>query len=382
MKSSILCPIPWNSVYIDADGSRRLCCASIDWPVYHSNLSDQNLPHMVETRQVMLGGEKPSVCYSCWDRESQNLVSIRKRADWGDEIITTDPHVPLYIDIKIGRVCNLACKMCHSDYSSKWLHFDKTIQRTGLPPVSPEKNHRWFDDPNNQAVIQSLLEKSVEHYGRAIFNIAGGEPMLSKSFIDFVVQLPDSLKAKTAITITTNGTTIPDVFQDALPRFSVARVCVSMEATSGINEYIRWPSDNAVIDANVQTLHSLGLSVRYQSTIQVYNILNFWEVAQNVDKYGGEVFYQTLWWPECLRPSGLPKPILDIAITRAIVASAQLVDINAKQELSGVIESLRGFEGGKGCADVLEYSSQLDEQMNLRLKDVHPELYDLMEHYR
>jgi hypothetical protein len=40
---------------------------------------------MVETRQAMLAGDKPRVCYSCWEREGQGLVSIRQRTDWGDE---------------------------------------------------------------------------------------------------------------------------------------------------------------------------------------------------------------------------------------------------------------------------------------------------------
>jgi MoaA/NifB/PqqE/SkfB family radical SAM enzyme len=375
-----LCSLPWFGIYIDTDGSRKLCCTSQEPSVFIENKFDRNYPFLVQTREQMFRGEKPQACETCWRNESYGIPSMRQGFTWANEKITSIEYQPAYfIDIKVGRECNLACKMCNSHFSSKWDNINPKLGR--LDVVTNQQNYNWFTNPEEQHNLRKMLVEGIEFYGDVVLSVAGGEPMLNRTFCDFLVKLPEEIRKKMSLAFVTNGTTIPSKLKDILNTFMITTMNVSIEATSSINDYIRWPSKYSVIEKNIRTFHELGLQVRYLSTIQAYNILNFWEPAMNVDKFGGWVVYQTLNGPEAIDPKNLPKSILDIGIFRAQEAYSKLKDNNAKESLNSVINMLKSFNGGNSCRDILRYSSRFDLITGVSLQQVHPELYGLFQQH-
>jgi organic radical activating enzyme len=328
----------------------------------------------------MLRGEKPESCETCWRNESHGIASMREGFTWfNDKIKTTEPQPPYFIDIKVGRECNLACKMCNSHFSSKW---DKINQRVGrLHVINSQQDYNWFDKPEAQEKIRNMLREGIEHHGEVVLSVAGGEPMMNRSFCDFLVTLPEEMRKKISLAFVTNGTTVPSKVRDVLNTFMITTMNVSIEATSPINDYIRWPSKYNVVEKNIRSFHELGLQVRYLSTVQAYNILNFWEPAMNVDKFGGWVVYQTLTGPEALDPRYLPKPILDLGVARALKAHQQLKNEGARNALMSVINMLKSFWGGNSCRDILRYSSRYDSFSGFTLNQAHPELYRLFRQF-
>ena len=87
-----------------------------------------NHPALADLRNKFLAGEKPTECKRCWDEEDAGINS--KRISFaehfsGDDTIPdtlfTDPVTEKniqYVDLKLGNVCNLKCRICNSMSSS------------------------------------------------------------------------------------------------------------------------------------------------------------------------------------------------------------------------------------------------------------------------
>ena len=92
-----------------------------------ANFGDiQNSNHMRELRQQFLAGEKPQTCRKCWNEERSNRTSKRMHTlnrlkhvlpegEW-----TADAKPLMFLDLKLGNICNLKCRICGSWSSSQF----------------------------------------------------------------------------------------------------------------------------------------------------------------------------------------------------------------------------------------------------------------------
>ena len=132
-----ICMLPWISIETSPIGTARPCCLAIDEitradgtkyslkentleEIYHSE-------YMQNLRKDFLAGNKPATCQRCWDEEAAGRVSKRMNSrirlkeyydsvDWNN----LDPDQLWFIDLKLGNICNLKCRICGSWSSSKW----------------------------------------------------------------------------------------------------------------------------------------------------------------------------------------------------------------------------------------------------------------------
>jgi MoaA/NifB/PqqE/SkfB family radical SAM enzyme len=84
----------------------------------------QNSDHMRTLREQFLAGEKPQTCRRCWMEERAGRTSKRMHtldrmkhmgisSDW-----TADAKPLMFLDLKLGNICNLKCRICGSWSSS------------------------------------------------------------------------------------------------------------------------------------------------------------------------------------------------------------------------------------------------------------------------
>ena len=133
------CPLPWVAVETTPNGESRVCCLSntlitkddgTPYNMMTDTLSDAfKSNYMKNLRQQFIDGKKPSTCQKCWSVEqaggkSKRILardSLEHRGVFDKiEYHKTDPKDIQFLDLKLGNICNLKCRICGSWSSSKW----------------------------------------------------------------------------------------------------------------------------------------------------------------------------------------------------------------------------------------------------------------------
>ena len=131
------CVLPWISLETSPIGTVRPCCLADDEIVDNSgnkfelttaNLGDvQNSEYMKKLRSQFLNQERPQTCRKCWNEERAGRTSKRmhtldrlKHIIRDDEVWTEDAKPLVFLDLKLGNICNLKCRICGSWSSSSF----------------------------------------------------------------------------------------------------------------------------------------------------------------------------------------------------------------------------------------------------------------------
>ena len=149
-----ICMLPWVSIETSPMGTSRPCCLA------HDEITDEHgvkydlktttietiykSQYMQDLRRQFRAGEKPATCNRCWDEEAAGKDSKRihsrvrlkemyKDVDWAND----SPDQLWFIDLKLGNICNLKCRICGSWSSSKWAQEEMAY----LKPGSNKKEH-------------------------------------------------------------------------------------------------------------------------------------------------------------------------------------------------------------------------------------------------
>jgi|GEM_PF-1096189 len=150
-KKDSFCVMPWKHMHINNNGSIRLCCQT-PWllddhrkplTVYEYTVDEiWNSEQMRAVRRAMVLGEKIKECSKCWQVEARGGISRRMNEnnswqvgyvtqkgisldDLKTQAIQNDfyvDHRPFDFEMNVGNLCNLKCRMCSGDWSSKIEH--------------------------------------------------------------------------------------------------------------------------------------------------------------------------------------------------------------------------------------------------------------------
>ena len=136
--SSTFCILPWMHLATNASGNLRVCCNSIpgknfimngDGRPYKLYKDDMKKAWNSETyqtiRKQLLNDERPEMCERCFREEDAGVRSARQ--SWNDKWkedkeYTLDPPFEIkYVDLRLGNLCNLKCRMCNPYASNMWV---------------------------------------------------------------------------------------------------------------------------------------------------------------------------------------------------------------------------------------------------------------------
>ena len=136
--SKTFCILPWMHLATNASGNLRVCCNSTpgknfitkeDGTPYKLNKDDLKEAWDSEVyqtiRKQMLDGERPEMCQRCFREEDAGVRSARQAWNhkWQeDKEYTLDaPFDVKYVDLRLGNLCNLKCRMCNPYASNQWV---------------------------------------------------------------------------------------------------------------------------------------------------------------------------------------------------------------------------------------------------------------------
>lgn len=382
MITSKLCMLPWVSMEVTPMGTYRPCCVyketipGLSVQQGHTIADAQHSNYMVNLRQQFMNGEQPIGCQQCWDEEKVFGRSSKRRSSM---IKLKDVHVtydetgvePIFLDLKLGNICNLKCRICGSWSSSKWAqeeidlaNGDNELARQQLKDGQwPRKIPSWWDSLEDALPYVEYLE------------FTGGEPFLINEHFDLLQELVDRGLAKNIdIHYNTNGTSLPDRGIELWPNFRHVEIAFSIDDTGERFEYQRFGARWKDVDRNVRRAMTIGENVTLQicTTFNVQNAYYWPETALWIQDVGvQDVHLNILHEPPqfCLR--NIPQ-----AAKEAIAAQ-----MKTPHTWSALVDGIIGFmmlEGPDLSSELLERINKSDAYRKQSFADTHREMYDLL----
>ena len=343
--SKVFCDKPFNHNYVHPNGKMRLCCTTIqDLPTDNNyNLFDANKHsiddywnsnRMREIRRKMIAVEKIRDCERCYRQEEQGAESLRSTEGMDEFIIDTLPDGTYQksattMQIQLGNICNLKCKMCSQMYSHmhgmetkeigeqdpEWLHW---VKEQGA------NVNNWTNELGIKQEWYRSKETKLKMFGHISRNITqlvviGGEPTLIPEFYELFEYCDQqgTLKDKN-VTIVTNLTNTNTKLTKWLPKLKKWQIWASVDGVGERTEYIRYPSKwNTILNSlefyrnilNENGNITLSPAVQLLNIDQLDDIVKWW-----LDWCGGELnerygftWLATVWYPLICNPSMAPR---------------------------------------------------------------------------
>ena len=285
------------------------CCAYTKQIKLNSKQQYWKSQQLKNIQKNMLDNIRDPGCTICWKKEDRGFSSLRQHSN---QIYAKDledvkkgimPKEPMYLDLRLGNLCNLKCRMCISEWSS---------QIAG--EILDNPNEDWIDTPTQK--VFGLDDDSWETieiwipYVKRVF-MTGGEPTIIKRNLDYIDKIIESGHSKEVeLIFTTNATNINKNFIDSSKKFKSVSFNVSIDAVGELANYIRNPSDWKTIEKNMNLLHDSGMGVSFNTTIQWLNMTRLNEVfnyLKNSKLPFGGIWFQLVTDPFYLDPIYAPE---------------------------------------------------------------------------
>jgi sulfatase maturation enzyme AslB (radical SAM superfamily) len=325
-KRSTFCPLPWTLLTVQPSGIIRVCSPGHSSPgrailraesgrphrLGESRISDaRNSDLLKKIRRNMLSGqETPEVCIRCITEESTGVQSRRLIEREKAEFLEADARkitaedgslraedMPLRtIDLRLGNLCNLRCRMCWPGASSAWYeeYFSTRYRRFRDGDEKYElvrtKEGRVtlkqdiFAWPKDEAVWLDL-ERHIA--GAKEIHFSGGEPLLIDNHYELLEKIIEAGRAgETRLDYNTNLTLLPDRLFKLWASFERVSLGVSVDAFGAVNDYIRHPSKFDGIAANLDRLDATpaNVVVWIATTVQALNIYYLPDLLRWLDR--------------------------------------------------------------------------------------------------
>ncbi len=302
MKLDTYCPYPFMHAAQSSQESFQPCCIfdSKGVKTKYSSIKDYwNSDFLLSVRKNMLIGEQVAGCHKCYSEEKHTNESLRTH---------TMKHYGFQKNLKIKSLevllsnkCNLKCRMCSSDRSSKWINDEKLF--------SPNKKSTVYETSLDTYFPNDFDLSNIEH-----INILGGEPFLSRELNNFLLKFENKKNIK--LVISTNGTFFPKKdFFEIIKDYKHIKIALSFDSPGKLGEYIRsglnWEKFEDITQKWINIASSMkNLSIHSHCTLSAYNTHAILDVIQWAAKHNlTSLTFAKVYWPTELQPEALPANV-------------------------------------------------------------------------
>jgi sulfatase maturation enzyme AslB (radical SAM superfamily) len=261
---SAKCILPWISIETTPMGTTRPCCLYTDEipeiDLKTSTLEDAfNSKTMRDLRRSFRRGEKPDGCRNCWREEdagkkSKREYMLEKFKDEPVDYSTNSGNDLVFIDLKLGNICNLKCRICGSWSSSKWAQEELDYEPDNKDHVARDwlKRGQWpRKSPDFWANMDELLPQ-IKY-----FEFTGGEPWMIKQHFELLQRAVDrGLAQDIDIHYNTNTTQFPKD-PTIWRHFKHVQIAFSVDNTEERFEYERYGAKWKTANTNIKKVHAL-----------------------------------------------------------------------------------------------------------------------------
>lgn len=422
--SETFCAMPFVNLTTAADGAYRFCCIQKGTVLDKDGKQvflDKKKPKEVwnehtfkEVREKVINNEQHPGCKHCYYQESVGERSFRQNMtdEWinklgraemrnliqqsidNDYELTTDP---VYLDLKLGTLCNLKCRMCNPYNSSQiekeqneiWDkdedYRESILHDFGRKAPEIAKRSEWFEADMFWSDIISYIPKLKKVY------FTGGEPTMIKGNTEFLKYALDMDRKDLRLFFNTNCTNLNKRFFEYISQFDQVDINGSLDGYGHMNDYIRYPAKWDAVKTVFEKYAMLpNINLGATPVFQTYNIFHIVDIIKYIEevkhKYDREVFMDFLLntHPTILDVQILPQE-LRLQARDILGEYYSGLDKNNLAPLtnSGIQTCLNILEKeGEGDPEkirmFLKYTNSLDRHRNQKLEDNCPQLFNYL----
>lgn len=394
------CVLPWVSLETSPIGTVRPCCLADDEIVDNNgekfNLSTanfldiQNSNHMLRLRQEFLNGEQPQTCRKCWREERSGRTSKRMHTldrlkhMVDDQPWTTDAKPLLFLDLKLGNICNLKCRICGSWSSSTFA----TEELANLPADEDRKSSHHYQMlrqgawPRENLTFWAEIDQVVDQIRYIEFT--GGEPFMIQEHFDMLQGMVDrGIAHRVEIHYNTNGTQWPDKAENIWRHFKTVEIAFSIDDVGARFEYQRSNAVWSEVCENIERFKQLrsrykNIQLQVCTTVNVFNVYYLEHVAQWIEQQNFDFVYWNMmhdayYFSIATLPDTAKQAIAD-RLVQAQVGPATQKEFKQILDFMNNGNSLDGFILRMRVAD-------LDRKRSQSLAVVEPEFANLIDYH-
>ena len=392
------CVLPWVSLEASPIGTVRPCCLADDEIVdSHSvkfNLKSanfdaiQNSEYMYQLRQAFLAGKRPATCRKCWNEEDASRTSKRMHtldrlkhmgisSEW-----THDAKPLMFLDLKLGNICNLKCRICGS-WSSSQFAAEEIAQ---LPPEEKKKSHAYTmlragAWPQENPQFWNQIDTVVNDIRYIEFT--GGEPFMIQEHFDMLQGIVDrGIAHQVEIHYNTNGTQYPESAPHIWRHFKTVEIAFSIDDLNERFEYQRTNAVWAQVLVNLKKFQTLrdnyhNIQLQCCSTVNIFNVRYIDQLADWIAKQKFDfVYWNIMHDAPHFSVAALPDTAKQIIADHLNTATTEY-----KKDFAGIVDfMMRGqsTDGAETCRQI----QKLDQWRDQDLATVAPELAELLNYVK
>ena len=393
------CVLPWVSLETSPIGTVRPCCLAEEEITDNAgdkfNLATaqfstiQNSQYMRNLRQEFVDAKQPATCRKCWREERAGRTSKRMHTldrlkhmisnqDW-----TIDAKPLMFLDLKLGNICNLKCRICGSWSSSQFA--TEELQWLGADEDKKASFHytmlRQGAWPRENPVFWSEIEGVVDQL--TYIEFTGGEPFMIQEHFDLLQRLVDrGIAGNIEIHYNTNGTHYPAQGENIWRHFKTVEIAFSIDDVGARFEYQRTNAVWHEVEINLAQFRELrrhhdNIQLQVCSTVNVFNVCYLEELSHWIDQQ----MFDFVYWNMMHEAYYFSISTLPESAKRVISQRLQLAQVNDhdRQEFNRIIDFMMGAPSLDG--QILRMKiADLDRKRNQNLAQVEPEFATLIDY--
>ena len=390
-----ICMLPWISLETSPIGTARPCCMAHEeirdesGAKYDLNTTDlttiYHSEYMQDLRRDFRNGVKPATCQRCWDEEDAGrdskrihtrtrLKELYAQVDWAND----DPDQLWFIDLKLGNICNLKCRICGSWSSSKWAEEELAY----MPELANKKEHiayKWLRQgawPRKTEAFWDNLRSLLPNI--RYFEFTGGEPWLIEEHFELLeFAVAEGHGKHIDIHYNTNATQPPTRLVPLLSSLGRVDIAFSIDNVGARFEYERygadWKEANAIIDAT----HGLKLvypniTTQLCFTINIQNVYYLDELlAWAETKSFGDIYFNMMHSPDHMSIQHMTSAAQELVINK--LKTTFWTSNKYQQEIDSVVKFIELGSGSDGT-EFLMKMQRTDSHRRQNFMDTHPEI--------
>jgi len=392
------CVLPWISLEASPIGTVRPCCLADDeivdndgnkFKLATAKFNDvQNSDYMQNLRVEFLNEKQPETCKRCWNEEESGRTSKRmhtlnrlkhilKHNDW-----TKDAKPLMFLDLKLGNICNLKCRICGSWSSSQF-----AAEEISFLPRAEQKTSYAYG-----MLRAGAWPKENEHFWQQIDSVlsdiryiefTGGEPFMIDQHFDMLQGIVDrGIAGQVEIHYNTNGTLFPDRGPEIWKHFKTVEIAFSVDDIGPRFEYQRSNASWGTVKENINRFRVMrdgmpNLQLQCCTTVNIFNVRYLDEVALWIALQDFDFVYWNMlhdpWHFSILKlPMSAKEQIANY------LGSCDVPD-QFRAEFGHIIDFMNRGESSDGTA-TRQQVKQLDHRRNQDLRKIAPDLAQILEY--
>jgi len=297
--------------------------------------------------------------------------------------------LPIDLHIDLGNHCNLACKMCGPNASTR---IATQYVKWGLPA----EQYLGVDWTKDDVVWARFMDELVSIPKLKNIHFMGGETLLSPRLEQLVDYMILHSRFDVCFSFVTNGTVYRPELIEKLKQFPRVGIEISIETATKHNDYIRQGSKVEEVLANIrkykQLCTSSNVSVTLRPAISALSIGYYHSLLDFALEEQLLLKSLIVTVPDYLNPSVLPSRVRDLYIEpyNKLLERLSAVNINidynesdpnnyqhsVKQQAQQVIQLLHSQNPNVGIEELAVKCRQWDKEFGFDLLELYPEFID------